>query len=121
MNSAHSNSEDSSFVMQAPTGLKLFRKREGAPMEAEDGTSFVESAGDLGPRADRLSGLGLAALTSLLALPRLSREWRRRTAARRHLCALEDHVLADFGLTRQEVVAEAAKPFWRPLDPGSLR
>lgn len=73
------------------------------------------------PEIDRISRLTLAALTLFVALPRLSRQWRQRASDRRHLLELDDHVLADFGLTRQEVVDEAAKPFWRPLDPGSGR
>jgi uncharacterized protein YjiS (DUF1127 family) len=60
-------------------------------------------------------------LTLPSTLLRLFRQWRQRTADRRHLSELEDHVLADFGLTRQQVMEEAAKPFWRPLDPGSAR
>lgn len=73
------------------------------------------------PGIDRISRIALAALTLFLAFPRLSRQWRQRASDRRHLVELDDHVLADFGLTRQEVVEEAAKPFWRPLDPGSGR
>lgn len=70
---------------------------------------------------DRLPWLTLAALTLPSALLRLSRQWRQRASDRRHLSELEDHVLADFGLTRQQVMDEAAKPFWRPLAPGSGR
>jgi uncharacterized protein YjiS (DUF1127 family) len=65
--------------------------------------------------------IGLAVLTPPLALLRLSRQWRQRASDLRHLAELEDHVLADFGLTRQQVMDEAAKPFWQPLDPGSER
>lgn len=73
------------------------------------------------PGLDRIARITLAALTWPSALPRLSRQWRQRASDRRHLSELEDHVLADFGLTRQQVMDEAAKPFWRPLDPGSAR
>ncbi len=73
------------------------------------------------PGIDRISKLTLAALTLFLAFPKLSRQWRQRASDRRHLSELDDHVLADLGLTRQEVIDEAAKPFWRPLDPGSER
>ncbi|WEX08024.1 DUF1127 domain-containing protein [Chelativorans sp. AA-79] len=73
------------------------------------------------PGIDRKSRLTLAALTSFLTFPRLFRQWRQRVSDRRHLSELDDHILADFGLTRQEVIDEAAKPFWRPLDPGSGR
>lgn len=69
----------------------------------------------------RIVRFTLAVLTSFRALPRLSRQWRQHVSERRHLLELDDHVLADFGLTRQAAVEEAAKPFWRSLDPGSGR
>lgn len=40
--------------------------------------------------------------------------WVERSRERRHLAMLSDHMLRDIGLTREEVEAEAAKPFWRP-------
>lgn len=67
------------------------------------------------------SKLTLAALTSLSVPFGLTRQWRQRASERRHLSRLNDHVLADLGLTRQEVIDEAAKPFWRPLGLGSGR
>lgn len=36
--------------------------------------------------------------------------WRERQA----LEALDDRLLRDLGLTRDDVVQETAKPFWRP-------
>ena len=33
--------------------------------------------------------------------------------ALRELASLSDHLLADIGLSRQEVMREAAKPYWR--------
>lgn len=71
------------------------------------------------PRVRHMSRLALDTLTRFLALWQLCREWRQRVADRRHLSGLDDHVLADFGLTRQQVIEETAKPFWEPLDPGS--
>jgi uncharacterized protein YjiS (DUF1127 family) len=73
------------------------------------------------PETGRIPKLTLDGLTSLIAFPKLLRQWRRRVLERQHLAELDDHVLADFGLTRKQVIDEAAKPFWRPLDPGSRR
>ena len=39
--------------------------------------------------------------------------WQARAEMRSHLSTLEDHLLRDVGLTREEAVAEAAKPFWQ--------
>ncbi|MGH6919266.1 MAG: DUF1127 domain-containing protein [Geminicoccaceae bacterium] len=39
--------------------------------------------------------------------------WRERAHQRRHLRALNDHMLRDIGLTRADVMAESSKPFWR--------
>ena len=37
----------------------------------------------------------------------------RRARQRRDLAALSDHNLRDIGLTRDDVVIEIGKPFWR--------
>ena len=37
----------------------------------------------------------------------------RRIEERRHLSQLDDHLLEDMGLTREQADREAAKPFWR--------
>ncbi len=39
--------------------------------------------------------------------------WNRRYKGRRELSQLNDHMLADIGLTRVEAIAEIDKPFWR--------
>jgi uncharacterized protein YjiS (DUF1127 family) len=39
--------------------------------------------------------------------------WHERAQQRRHLGALNDHMLRDIGLTRGDVMAESSKPFWR--------
>jgi uncharacterized protein YjiS (DUF1127 family) len=38
--------------------------------------------------------------------------WQERAEGRQHLAALDDHMLADIGLTRAEAEQEANKPFW---------
>ncbi len=38
--------------------------------------------------------------------------WAQRSAQRRHLRELDDHLLRDMGLTRADVEREASKPFW---------
>ncbi|WEX09374.1 DUF1127 domain-containing protein [Chelativorans sp. AA-79] len=46
---------------------------------------------------------------------RLARAARlyERYRQRRHLAELDDHLLADVGLTRQDVHRECSQPFWR--------
>ena len=39
--------------------------------------------------------------------------WRNRARQRRRLAALDDHLRDDLGLSRADVAAECAKPFWR--------
>ena len=41
------------------------------------------------------------------------RFWASRIRQRRALMALDDDRLEDLGISREEAVAEAAKPFWR--------
>lgn len=40
--------------------------------------------------------------------------WAERSADRRHLADLDDHLLKDIGLNRADVEAINRKPFWRP-------
>lgn len=37
----------------------------------------------------------------------------QRYRQRRNLAELDDHLLRDIGLTREQVAAECRKPFWR--------
>jgi uncharacterized protein YjiS (DUF1127 family) len=39
--------------------------------------------------------------------------WHERARQRRHLQNLSDDMLRDIGLSRADVLAEEAKPFWR--------
>jgi uncharacterized protein YjiS (DUF1127 family) len=57
-----------------------------------------------------VSAFGLRpAWTALAAI----RAWLARGRQRRQLAELEDHRLQDVGITREEALAEAGKPFWR--------
>lgn len=47
--------------------------------------------------------------TGILAL---IQTWSFRYASRRQLRHLDDHDLADIGITREQALNEAAKPFW---------
>ncbi|HUL08500.1 MAG TPA: DUF1127 domain-containing protein [Candidatus Acidoferrum sp.] len=40
--------------------------------------------------------------------------WYLRVRERRHLRALDDHMLKDIGVTRADVEFEVQKHFWRP-------
>ena len=40
--------------------------------------------------------------------------WLERSRQRRALARLDDHLLRDIGLTREEVRRECANPFWKP-------
>lgn len=42
------------------------------------------------------------------------RMWRQRAEERRALATLDDHLLADIGVTRADADRECAQPFWRP-------
>ncbi|MCY4470868.1 MAG: DUF1127 domain-containing protein [Thiotrichales bacterium] len=41
------------------------------------------------------------------------RTWNRRARTRRHLLTLNDHLLADIGLSRTDAIREASRPFWQ--------
>jgi uncharacterized protein YjiS (DUF1127 family) len=40
--------------------------------------------------------------------------WMERSRQRRALAQLDDHLLRDIGLTRDEARSECANPFWKP-------
>ena len=42
------------------------------------------------------------------------KRWTGRARQRRDLAALDDRLLSDVGLTREQVGRETAKPFWLP-------
>lgn len=48
------------------------------------------------------TGLGLAVFST----------WYQRYVQRRELLDLDDHMLADIGITRAEAESEARRPFW---------
>lgn len=43
----------------------------------------------------------------------LLRLWRQRSRTRRQLAALDEHLLADAGISSSERAEELNKPFWR--------
>ena len=40
--------------------------------------------------------------------------WQARASSRVRLAALDDRMLRDMGVRREDALHEAAKPFWRP-------
>ena len=53
--------------------------------------------------------------TVLRAMAATWRLWRERTAARRELATLDEHILRDIGIPREMVDYELSKPWWQPL------
>jgi uncharacterized protein YjiS (DUF1127 family) len=51
--------------------------------------------------------------TALRRVIGLLRRWRERAHSRPQLCELDDHILQDIGLTREALLRETARPFWR--------
>jgi len=61
----------------------------------------------------RYDGLRLARGRLRLAVEQVL-VWLERSRQRRHLMGLDDRLLKDIGLSRADIHAELAKPFWRP-------
>ena len=61
----------------------------------------------------RYDGLRMARGRLRLALEQVL-VWLERSRQRRHLMGLDDRLLKDIGLSRADIHAELAKPFWRP-------
>jgi uncharacterized protein YjiS (DUF1127 family) len=67
-------------------------------------------------RAGSLVAAGKALLASLTDTIVI---WLNRRQGRRDLSELDDRLLADVGISRQDAVCEARKPFWRTELPSS--
>ena len=65
---------------------------------------------DAGATPVRPRRTGTSRLQGMLA--RMA-EWDRRARDRRLLAQLETHMLRDIGITREDALREARKPFWQ--------
>ena len=84
-------SDNCTDTIQTPSGPSL-------------GVHILAIAWFAGRRLARWSGYALdGALT-----------WAERSRQRRQLATFDDHMLRDIGVSRADVMAETAKPFWRP-------
>ncbi|HEV7878270.1 DUF1127 domain-containing protein [Bradyrhizobium sp.] len=61
-------------------------------------------------RAGSIGAAGQAVLSSLAGTMVI---WLNRRQGRRDLRELDDRLLADVGISREDAVSEAGKPFWR--------
>lgn len=52
----------------------------------------------------------LSGLCHIFTLPMT---WQERSCHRRHLLTIDNRLLRDVGLTRQDIELEAGKPFWQ--------
>ncbi len=80
--------------------------------------NLAHSSGTVGHRGDALTWRlwwhygGLTRLGS--AALRMIWFWMERSRQRRALADLDDRLLRDIGLTRDEARRECANPFWKP-------
>jgi len=98
------------------------------PVKHDVGASTMVAQATFGParavaRPPRHRGTQLLQReTALRQAISLLRRWRERMRMRRqarNLCELDDHVLQDIGLTRAELLWEAAKPYAPRRVPGA--
>jgi uncharacterized protein YjiS (DUF1127 family) len=61
-------------------------------------------------RAGSIVAAGQAALSNLAGMTAI---WFNRRQGRQDLRELDDRLLADVGISREDAVREAGKPFWR--------
>ncbi len=69
------------------------------------------------PLALRGNGPATAAVTRCARLRRvweLLVLWQARASSRARLAALDDRMLRDMGIRREDALHETRKPFWRP-------
>lgn len=75
-------------------------------------TINYETAGSSLPSTLRSHRLGFAPSRLLSAAVATVLLWQQRLADRRRLREMNEHMLRDIGLGREESAREAAKPFW---------
>ena len=64
------------------------------------------------PSGRSSGGTKTPAAVNLRQVVRSVVRWHERAVSRRNLCHLDDRLLADIGLTREDVDREVRKPFW---------
>ena len=69
-------------------------------------TTYSHNAAGFLPSFGRSNGTLASLLKTISA-------WDSRSRQRRKLAEMEDHLLADLGISRREAAIEAAKPFWQ--------
>ena len=84
-----------------------------------DGSNMFDSQFPSGPKAQPAPMSRPAGFWARLR-NRLFRFWDI-ARQRRELAALSDHLLADVGISRDEAVREAERPFWDDAGAGSHR
>ena len=69
-------------------------------------TTYSHNAAGILPTFGRSNGTLASLLKTLSA-------WESRSRQRRKLTDMDDHLLADVGISRRQATIEAAKPFWQ--------
>ena len=75
-------------------------------------SAFIESNAQLNlsqqlPTCEKIETLNLQSIKQKVTY------WRAVSKQRKQLAKLDDHMLADIGLSREQVKFEVSKPFWK--------
>ncbi len=65
-------------------------------------------------RPDRVRPSVATSRQMLSRWARTTETWLIRHQGRQELSPLDDHLLEDIGISREDAVRKAGKPFWRP-------
>ncbi|HLZ66345.1 MAG TPA: DUF1127 domain-containing protein [Aliidongia sp.] len=76
-------------------------------------TRLTMTAGNCAPLPHGKTGQGHSLSDLVTRLFDAIGTWSERSAQRRALAAVSDHVLHDIGISRLDVEGEIDKPFWR--------
>jgi uncharacterized protein YjiS (DUF1127 family) len=99
-------------ICRSPISLRITKLTTEAVTETEQGTTSMLTLVQRRPRMAEISW------DNVIRFCRGARMavavWRARVRERQALAQLDDHLLADIGITREARIAECAKPFWHP-------
>ena len=73
---------------------------------------LMKSSQSLMPRSEPTRGQDVTRRSDIPAILRLFRTWCQKWQQRQDLKNLNDHLLRDIGITKEQARRESARPFW---------
>lgn len=73
---------------------------------------LMKNSQSLMPRSEPVRALDVTRRSDIPAILRIFRTWCQKWQQRQDLKNLNDHLLRDIGITKEQARRESARPFW---------